>query len=104
MLESPRVVARLVLAPTRRQRRAAAAIVGAGAWIPGPAAVTPVVMVVALAAVWHLIPGIWLSAIFVIVMAAVVAPPPVHLVSAVAVAAPAMTPLTTIRATAMMHR
>eukprot|EP00964_Phaeocystis_antarctica_P094017 scaffold60788_cov64-Phaeocystis_antarctica.AAC.1 len=39
VLESPRVVARLELAPTRRQRRAAAAIFGAGAWTP--ATVTP---------------------------------------------------------------
>ena len=57
-------------------------------------------MAVALAAAW--IPGVRSSAIFVIVMAAVVFPPPTeHLVTAIAVMAPAATPLTTIRATAM---
>ena len=81
MLESLRVVARLELAPTRRLRRAAAAIFGAGAWTP--ATVTPAVMAVALAAAW--IPGIRSSAIFVIIMAAVVAPPPVHPATAIAV-------------------
>ena len=64
VLDSLRVVACLELAPTRRPRRAAAAIVGAGAWTP--ATVTPAVMAVALAAAW--IPGVRSSAIFVIVI------------------------------------
>ena len=80
VLDSLRVVACLELAPTRRPRRAAAAIVGAGAWTP--ATVTPAVMAVALAAAW--IPGVRSSAIFVIVMATVVAPPPVHTATAIA--------------------
>jgi len=101
VLESLRVVARLGLAPTQRPRRAAAAIVGAAACTTGPV-VAAAVAKVALAAVWYPIPGVRSSAIFVIVMAAVVFPPPTeHLVTAIAVMAPAATPLTTIRATAM---
>ena len=83
VLESLRVVARLELAPARRPRRAAAPIVGAGAWTTGPA-VAAAVAVLALAAVWPPLPGVRSSAIFVIVTVAVVlAPPPVHLVTAV---------------------
>jgi hypothetical protein len=100
-LESLRVVACLELAPARRPRGAAeaAAIVGAGAWTTGPVIVAAAVAVVALAAVWHPIPGVRSSAIFVIVMtitvAVILAPPPVHLVTVVAVTAPAATRLTT---------
>ena len=87
MLESLRVVARLKLAPARRPWHAAAAIVGAGAWTAGPAVVAAAVAVLALAAVWPPLPGVLSSAIFVIVTVAVLlAPPPVHLVTAVAVA------------------
>ena len=99
-----RVVARLELAPARRPRRAAAPITGTGAWTTGPAVVSAAVAVLALAAVWPPLPGVRSSAIFVIVTAAVLlAPLPVHLVTAVAFAAPAATPLTTRRATAT-HR
>jgi hypothetical protein len=100
-LESLRVIACLELAPARRPRGAAvaAAIVGAGAWTTGPVVVAAAVAVVALAAVWHPIPGVRSSAIFVIVMtitvAVILAPPPVHLVTVVAVTAPAATRLTT---------
>ena len=95
VLESRRVVARLKLAPARRPRRAAAPIAGAGAWTTGPAIVAAAVAVVALAVeVWLPVPGVWSSAIFVIVTVAVLlAPPPVHLVTAVAGAATAATPL-----------
>ena len=87
VLESLRVVARLELAPARRPRHAAAAIAGAGAWTTGPAVVAAAVAVLALAAVWPPLPGVLSSAIFVIVTVAVLlAPPPVHLVTAVAVA------------------
>ena len=97
VLESLRVVARLKLAPARRPWHAAAPIAGAGAWITG--LVAAVVAIVALAVVWPPVPGVRSSAIFVIVTgAAVLAPPPVHLVTAVAVAAPASTPLRTRRA------
>jgi len=80
----------LELAPVRRPRRASAAIAGAGAWTTGPAVVAAGIAFLALAPApaWHLILGIRSSAlsIFVIVMAAVVvAPPTVHLVTAVAV-------------------
>ena len=88
VLESLRVVARLELAPSRRQRRAAAAIFGAGAWTTGPAVVAAAVAVVTLAAVWPPVPGIRSYAIFVIVMAAVIlAPSTARLETAVAVAA-----------------
>ena len=89
VLEPLRVVTRLELAPTRRTRRtAAAAIVGARAWSTGPAIIAPAVEIVALAApALPPIPGVRSPAIFVIVTAAVVAPPPVHPVTAVAVAA-----------------
>ena len=94
VLESLRVVARLELAPSRRQRRAAAAIFGAGAWTTGPAVVAAAVPVVTLAAVWPPVPGIRSYAIFVIVMAAVIlAPSTARLETAVAVAAPAATRL-----------
>ena len=86
VLESLRVVARLELAPARRPRHAAAPIVGAGAWTTGPAVATAAVVIVALAAVWPPLPGVRSSAIFVIVTVAVLlAPPPVHHVTAVAV-------------------
>ena len=96
-----RGVACLELAPVRRPRRAAvaAAIAGAGPWTTGPVVVAAGIAFVALAPApaWHLILGIRSSAvsIFVIVMAAVVvAPPTVHLVTAVAIsiAATAATP------------
>ena len=89
VLEPLRVVTRLELAPTRRPRRtAAAAIVGARAWSTGPALIAPVVEMVARAApAWHPIPGVRSPAIVVIVTATVVAPPSVHPVTAVAVAA-----------------
>ena len=45
------------------------------------------VAIVALTVVWPPVPGVRSSAIFVIVTAAVVAPPPVHLVTAVAAGA-----------------
>ena len=101
-LESLLGVACLELAPVRRPRRASAAIAGAGAWTTGPVVVAAAVAFLALAPTpaWHLILGIRSSAlsIFVIVMAAVVvAPPTVHLVTAVAIAiaATAATPYTT---------
>ena len=88
-----RGVACLELAPVRRPRRAAvaAAIAGAGPWTTGPVVVAAGIAFVALAPApaWHLILGIRSSAvsIFVIVMAAVVvAPPTVHLATAVAIA------------------
>ena len=97
-----RGVACLELAPVRRPRRASAAIAGAGAWTTGPVVVAAAVAFLALAPTpaWHLILGIRSSAlsIFVIVMAAVVvAPPTVHLVTAVAIAiaATAATPYAT---------
>ena len=76
MLESLGVVvARLTLnlAPARRSRRATvtAAIVGAGAWTPGPSAAVPAV--VELATVWHPIPGIRPSAAAIFVVGATVA-------------------------------
>ena len=76
VLESLRVVARLELAPARRPRRAAAPIVGAGAWITGPAVVAAAIAVLALAVVWPPLPGVRSSAIFVIVTAAVLLAPP----------------------------
>ena len=91
-LESLLGVACLELAPVRRPRRASAAIAGAGAWTTGPAVVAAGIAFLALAPApaWHLILGIRSSAvsIFVIVMmaAVVVAPPTVHLVTAVAIA------------------
>jgi hypothetical protein len=101
VLESLRGVACLELAPARRPWRAAvaAALVGAGAWTTGPAVVAAGIAFLALAPApaWHLILGVRSSAvsIFAIVMAAVVvAPPTVHLVTAVAIsiAATAATP------------
>ena len=80
VLESRRVVARLKLAPARRPRRAAAAIVGAGAWTTHPT------VAAAVEAQPPPVPGVRSSEIFVIARAAV-APPPVH-VTAVAAAAP----------------
>ena len=104
MLESLRVVARLELAPTRRQRRAAAAIFGAGAWTTGPAVVAAAVAVVTLAAVWPPVPGIRSYAIFVIVMAAVIlAPSTARLETAVAVAAPAATTLSETTDHSLLH-
>ena len=93
MLESKRVVARLDLARTHeRPRRAAAAIVGAGARTPGPAAAVPAV--VALVAVWHATSGIRspAAAIFVLgaTVATIAAAPTI--VTAVAVAAAAAAP------------
>ena len=94
MLESLGViVARLALnpAPIRRPRRATvtAAIVGVGAWPPGPAAAA-VAAVVALAAVWHPIPGIRPSAaaIYVVGATAIAAAFTVVTTAAIAAAAP----------------
>jgi len=95
VLELLRVVTRLELAPTRRPQRtgAAAAIVGAGVWTTGPAVIAAAVEMVALAApALHPIPCVRSPAIVVIVTAAVVAPPPVHPVTAVALA-PSAAPL-----------
>ena len=89
MLESLGVViARLTLDLTPahgRPRRATVtvAIVGAGAWTPGPAAAVTAVAVVALATVWHPIPGIRSSIVAVCVVgrvtpAVIVTPATVH--------------------------
>ena len=72
-----------------------AAIVVSGAYSPDPAAVAAAVAVAALAAVWHPIPGVRSSAVAILVIATaavIFAPPIVHLVAAVAVAALAETP------------
>ena len=63
----------LDLAPAHGRRRRAtvtAAIVVAGAWVPGPVAVTPIV---ALAAVWHPTSGIRSSAATSCVVAVIAA-------------------------------
>ena len=93
MLESLRVVACLDRSPARWPRRStvAAAFVGAGAWTPGTVAAVPDL---ALAAVWCPIPGsIRPSAVAIFVVgftaAVIEAPPTVHAVTAVAIAAPA---------------
>ena len=90
MLETQRVVARLDLARTQMPRRAAAAIVGAGARTPGPAAAVPAV--VAPVAVWRATPGIRspAAAIFVLgaTVAIIAAAPTVVTAVAVAAAAP----------------
>ena len=94
MLEILRAVARLELAPTRRPRRAAAVIEGAGAWPPSPAAAVAAVAVVALAAVCNPVSGVRSAAVAVSVVdrataTIIVAPPTVHSVVAVAIAATA---------------
>ena len=98
------VVARLTLglAPARRLRRATvtAAIVGAGAWPPGPAAAA-VAAVVALATVWHPIPGTRPSAAAKFVVGATVIGAALTVVTAVAIAAAAAAPLATRRAIAV---
>ena len=93
MLESLRVVACLGRSPARWPRRTtvAAAFVAAGAWTPGPVAAVPDLP---LAAVWCPIPGsIRPSAVAIFVLggtaAVIEAPPTVHAVTAVAIAAPA---------------
>ena len=96
MLEILRAVARLELAPTRRPRRAAAAIEGAGAWSPSPAAAVAAVAVVVLAAVYYPVSGIRSAAVAVSLVdrataTIIVAPPTVHSVAAVAIAATAWT-------------
>ena len=93
----------LGLGPARWPRRAtvAAAIVGAGAWSPGPAAA--VAPIVALATVRHPIPGIRSSAAAIFVVgatAAVIAVAPT-VVAAVAVAATAAAALAARRRTAV---
>ena len=65
VLESRRVVARLKLAPARRPRRAAAAIVGAGAWTTHPTVAAAVEVQP------PPVPGVRSSEIFVIARAAV---------------------------------
>ena len=91
MLESKRVVARLDLARTQMPRRAAAAIIGAGARTPVPAAAVPAV--VALVVVWHATSGIRspAAAIFVLgaTVATIAAAPTVVTAAAVAAAAAA---------------
>jgi hypothetical protein len=98
------VVARLTLnlAPARRSRRATvtAAIVGAGAWPPGPDAAV-VAAVVALATVWHPIPGIRPSAATIFVVEATVIGAAPTVVTAVAIAAAAAAPLAAGRAIAV---
>ena len=94
-------VARLTLdlAPAHgRPRRATvtAAIVGAGAWAPGPVTVAPIVT---LAAVWHPTSGIRSSAAASFVVAVIAAA--LAVVTAVAVAAAAAPPRR--RATAALH-
>ena len=74
----------------------AAAIVGAGAWTPGPAAA--VAPNVALATVWHPIPGIRSSAAAILVVRATFA---ATVVTAVAVAATAASPWAARRAAAV---
>ena len=97
MLESQRVVARLNATPARRPRRATvtAAVVGAGAWTPGPAA-SAAAAVVELAPVWHPTPGIRSSAaaIFVVgaTVAVIAAAPAVVIAVAAAAAAAAAAP------------
>ena len=93
MLEILRAVARLELAPTRRPRRAAAVIEGAGAWPPSPAAVAAVAVVV-LAAVCDPVSGVRSAAVAVSVVdrttaTIIIAPPAVHSVVAVAIVATA---------------
>ena len=97
------VVARLTLglAPARRPRRATetAAIVGAGAWTPGPAAA--IAAVVALATVWHPIPGIRPSAAAIFVVGATAIAAAFTVVTTVAIAAAAAAPLAAGRAIAV---
>ena len=97
------VVARLTLnlAPIHRPRRATvtAAIVGAGAWTPGPDAA--VVAVAVLATVWHPIPGIRPSAATIFVVEATVIGAAPTVVTAVAIAAAAAAPLAAGRAIAV---
>ena len=104
MLESLGViVARLALnpAPIRRPRRATvtAAIVGAGAWTPAGPAAAAVAAVVALAAVWHSIPGIRPSAAAIYVVGATAIAAAFTVVTTVAIAAAA--PLAARRAIAV---
>ena len=85
-----------------------AALAGAGAWTPAPAAAVAAVTDLALAAVWCPIPGsIRPSAVAIFVVggtaAVIVAPPTVHAVTAVAVAAPAAAPLTARRTSSAVH-
>ena len=98
------VVARLTLglAPARRLRRATvtAAIVGAGAWTPGPAAAA-VAAVLALATVWHPIPGIRPSAAAIFVVGATAIAAAFTVVTAVAIAAAAAARLAAWRAIAV---
>ena len=91
----------LDLPPARRQRRAAvaAAIVGAGAWTPGPDAA--VVAVAVLATVWHPIPGIRPSAAAIYVVGATAIAAAFTVVTAVAIAAAAAAPLAAGRAIAV---
>jgi hypothetical protein len=97
------VVARLTLglAPIRRPRRATvtAAIVGAGAWTPAGPAAAAVAAVVALAAVWHSIPGIRPSAAAIYVVGATAIAAAFTVVTTVAIAAAA--PLAARRAIAV---
>ena len=96
----------LVIPSFGRPRRVTvtAAIVGAGAWTPDPAAAVAAVAVVALATVWHPIAGIRSSAaaIFVVssAVAVIAAAPTVHAATAVAVAASAAVPSTAVHADA----